>query len=284
MNLKNIFGVIALITVNSQTALITKPQNKTNVYVETIGTSTSEIATINYPLQTYNNLTNIKARARVRQFTNQIYYEVLVETNKINDNPTFEITDQTAVFTINPPLIDYITNAYTKFAYIDELDQSQYEFLNGQNYTDYYDLLNYVYMDENTTLVQEETLTTIDPNDDRNKSYQYQYKNYLYFEFNLTYSGLPEELRNNLRNNLNIISEINLKQNYRIVLPDNTYEVIDLAGLMFTILGMPFAWISTAFNFTIFAGTPYAVNIGEILLSLIAVMIGLIIIRIVIKQ
>lgn len=49
---------------------------------------------------------------------------------------------------------------------------------------------------------------------------------------------------------------------------EGTYEVIDIPGLMFTILGMPLQWISTAFNLTIFPGTPYAINIGHLYLAI----------------
>ena len=268
----------------SNTALTIRPQYKTNIYVETIGSIDSEIATINYPLQTYNNISNFKGRAITRTYGTTLYYQLLLETNIITDNLTFNITDQTLGLKINTPMIQYMTNAYTKFGYVDQLDQSQQEFLEDTNYTDYYDILNHVLIDENLTTIEEENDTYTSVADEVYLTYNHQYKQYLYFELTLNYNNLPQELRNNLRNNLNIVSEINLRQNYRIELPNNTYEVIDLAGLMFTILGMPFAWFSTAFNFTIFAGTPYAINIGEILLSLIAVMIGLIIIRIVIKR
>ena len=61
------------------------------------------------------------------------------------------------------------------------------------------------------------------------------------------------------------------------------YEVIDLPGLMFDILGMPFAWLSIAFNFTLFEGTPYAINISTLLLGLLVSLIALIIFRIIMK-
>lgn len=48
-------------------------------------------------------------------------------------------------------------------------------------------------------------------------------------------------------------------------------EIVDIPGLMFTILGMPFTFISQAFDLTLFQGTPYAVNISKVFLGLIAV-------------
>ena len=55
------------------------------------------------------------------------------------------------------------------------------------------------------------------------------------------------------------------------VIPDGNYEVIDIPGLMWEILTMPFAFVSQAFNLTLFPGTPYQLNISNLFLSLIAV-------------
>ena len=62
-----------------------------------------------------------------------------------------------------------------------------------------------------------------------------------------------------------------------------TYEVVDIGGLMFEILGMPFAWISIAFNLTLWPGTPYAINISRIAFVLISSLILIFIIKKVIK-
>ena len=60
-------------------------------------------------------------------------------------------------------------------------------------------------------------------------------------------------------------------------------EVIDLPGLLFSILGMPFAWISTAFNLTIFPGTPYAVNLSHLFIAIIGALILIIILKKILK-
>ena len=44
---------------------------------------------------------------------------------------------------------------------------------------------------------------------------------------------------------------------------------IDIVGTLFEILGMPFAFISYAFNLTLFPGTPYALNISHLFLALL---------------
>lgn len=61
-----------------------------------------------------------------------------------------------------------------------------------------------------------------------------------------------------------------------------TTEVIDVPGVMFDVLGMPFTFISTAFNLTLFAGTPYAINISTLFLSIIAVLVFVFLIKIII--
>ena len=59
-------------------------------------------------------------------------------------------------------------------------------------------------------------------------------------------------------------------------------EVVDIGGVMFEILGMPFTFISTAFNLTIFAGTPYELNMSILFLSIFAVIVFIFIIKLII--
>lgn len=65
--------------------------------------------------------------------------------------------------------------------------------------------------------------------------------------------------------------------------PTDSYEIIDIPGLMFSILGMPFAWISTAFDLTLFPGTPYTINIAHVFMAIISASIFIFIIKKVIK-
>lgn len=57
------------------------------------------------------------------------------------------------------------------------------------------------------------------------------------------------------------------------IIPDGTYEIVDIPGMMFEILGMPFAFVSQAFNLTLFPGTPYQINIANLFLSIIAIFV-----------
>lgn len=59
----------------------------------------------------------------------------------------------------------------------------------------------------------------------------------------------------------------------------NTSEIVDIPGLIFTMLGMPFAWISTAFNLTLFPGTPYSINIANTFMALIGIVILIFILK-----
>lgn len=59
-------------------------------------------------------------------------------------------------------------------------------------------------------------------------------------------------------------------------------EVIDIPDLMFTILTMPFSFISQAFNLTLFAGTKYQINISALFLAIIGVMIFIMLLKIIV--
>lgn len=64
----------------------------------------------------------------------------------------------------------------------------------------------------------------------------------------------------------------------------NIVEIVDIPGLMFTILTMPFAFISQAFDLTLFPGTAYQVNIGNLFLGLIGVAIMLWVLKIILGK
>lgn len=57
-------------------------------------------------------------------------------------------------------------------------------------------------------------------------------------------------------------------------------EVIDIGGLMWDIIGMPFTFINQAFNVTLFPGTIYQLNIGTLVKGLIAILTLLFIIKV----
>lgn len=65
-----------------------------------------------------------------------------------------------------------------------------------------------------------------------------------------------------------------------IEVPASTIEVVDIGGLMLQIISMPFTFISTAFNLTLFPGTPYQINVGNFILGILAILTILFIIKI----
>ena len=67
------------------------------------------------------------------------------------------------------------------------------------------------------------------------------------------------------------------------IIPTGTYEVLDIPGLMWEILTMPFAFVSQAFNLTLFPGTPYQINISNLFLSIIGVFVFIFLIGLIIK-
>ena len=60
-------------------------------------------------------------------------------------------------------------------------------------------------------------------------------------------------------------------------------EIIDIPGLMFTILTLPFSFISQGFNLTIFPNTPYQINFSNLFLTIISVFMILWIIKRILK-
>lgn len=59
------------------------------------------------------------------------------------------------------------------------------------------------------------------------------------------------------------------------------YDALDLPSLLWEILAMPFAFISQAFDLTLFPGTPYQINISNTILVFIGLLILLVALKIV---
>lgn len=91
------------------------------------------------------------------------------------------------------------------------------------------------------------------------------------YDDSLINTPIPQDL-NNFPNQQFITIQYKYERN-------TTAEVVDIPGIMFEILGMPFAWISTAFNLTIFPGTMYEVNISHIIMAVVIGGIAIFIIK-----
>lgn len=74
--------------------------------------------------------------------------------------------------------------------------------------------------------------------------------------------------------------EFNIKNvNLVITKISKPTEVVDLNSLLFTILTLPFTFYSQAFNLTLFSGTAYAINIGDIIMFIISILLLVAIIK-----
>lgn len=60
-------------------------------------------------------------------------------------------------------------------------------------------------------------------------------------------------------------------------------EIIDLPSLIFTIITLPFTFINTAFNLTLFQGTPYQINFANIISLIIGGLILIYIIKLIMQ-
>ena len=80
--------------------------------------------------------------------------------------------------------------------------------------------------------------------------------------------------------NFNVRPETSTFTYYYYVQP---IEVVDIPGLMWQILGMPFSFVSQAFNLTIFPGTPYQINISNLLFTVIGALLIIVVIKKVLK-
>lgn len=67
------------------------------------------------------------------------------------------------------------------------------------------------------------------------------------------------------------------------IIPTGGQEIIDMPGLMFYVITLPFTFISMAFNLTLFPGTPYQINISNLLLALIAILVFVFIMKLLIS-
>lgn len=195
-------------------------------------------------ITTYSGITN-----------NAIDYEIsLLNNNSVAIYPEIE-ADITQLKTNNDlsqyiNLTAYGTYNITKTLYTD--------IKNNYSTTTTKNLANYT-IDQDTQLNTEIQLNNI-------------WKTYI-----ITYVQWDQESQQELATSSNNYDEdlltIDNAEIYGVLAPIDAYEVIDIPGLMFTILTLPFSFITQAFNITLFPNTPYSINIGNLFLSIVAIII-----------
>lgn len=77
-------------------------------------------------------------------------------------------------------------------------------------------------------------------------------------------------------------TNINIQTEYAPTI-EVTQEIVDLPNMLWEILTMPFAFMSTAFNITLFEGTAYAINISNLFLTIFAILVFIFIMGLIIK-
>lgn len=80
----------------------------------------------------------------------------------------------------------------------------------------------------------------------------------------------------------NFTTTINVQTQYAPT-TEVTQQVVDLPSMLWEILTMPFAFMSTAFNITLFEGTQYAINISNLFLTIFAILVFIFIMGLIIK-
>lgn len=107
-------------------------------------------------------------------------------------------------------------------------------------------------------------------------------RSYIYLVYSQGYSDIVTCY--NIDTNEPIAPAANHTLNGTMINAAINYEVVDIPGLMWEILTMPFTFISTAFNLTIFPGTSYQVNFSNLFLMIFAVMVFLFIMKMLLKR
>lgn len=123
---------------------------------------------------------------------------------------------------------------------------------------------------------------SLEENTQRDYSYAWLTKIVL----NKSFEGIADQQTKNIYSNIldSYKEEITFYMDITNATPIvENYEVIDLPGFMFTILGLPFAWISTAFNLTLFPGTPYSLNIAHLFMAIIGALILVFVLKKILK-
>lgn len=80
---------------------------------------------------------------------------------------------------------------------------------------------------------------------------------------------------------MNVRSQVYYGYEYETV--QDPIEVIDLSSLLFDILMMPWAFLSVAFNFTLWPGTPYAINLSHIATVFLGTLVLIFLIKLLLK-
>lgn len=211
---------------------------------------------------TVNNDIVVSSYARIKN----VNYEQ--PNSNITFKPNFTFSKQNNFNITYDITIDYQTNIYNNDALLFDID-----YLKRQDVND-------LMQNNNIPITDTESITNIQSgrqyfyNAEWNKTVSYLTMEDGYMRFS---QRMLLEITDTQTNQQNNVAWNTLEISYSVnVVPT---EVVDIPGIMFTILGMPFSFIAQAFNLTLFPGTPYAINVANLLFALIVALIIIFIIR-----
>jgi hypothetical protein len=245
--------------------------NKTNNYINIKETTYTQTIQYNKPVPLDRQIINYYDYNTIRYETSTIIITEITTYSGITDNTIdYEISllnnnNLSAYPVIDADIIQYKTNNdLSEF-----INQTNYAVLNNQkgiftditnnfSYTETKNLNDYE-IEENINITTSIQLNNI-------------WKTYMitYIKWdNTTYKQLPID-NSSMDNDLITMDNGEIFGN---IYTGGGYEYVDIPNLMFTILTLPFSFISQAFNLTLFPNTPYSINIGNLFLSVIAIIL-----------
>lgn len=255
-------------------------------------------------IDTYNPLNTeaIQTKQRILEYYNNdtqmnfcvSQYYILFST-RTNINVDLNVWNTTITGLIqNQYNIQFVNLKILKDTYGDYQDTAIDNFLDGQEYTtrdEYRNIVSHIntYM---TNIETEETSLTQQNYTDSLNNLQINWQTpsnevNIGIQITITYIENSEQIlpyQESYSPFYNYAKSINYEYRWQInVNPGGTGEIVDIPGMMFTILGMPFAFVAQAFDLTVFPGTAYAVNLSHIFLAIAGAGILLFIIKKVIK-
>lgn len=296
LNLGLAVGTMLMPNINNVRQLRTTPtliekvfnQNytaKTNIYEKTwyIDDELDEVdryEIVEYQTMTYGQTFNIKTRAInkiVRGIGDEEYTyrsKVLIELNNntpLNINTLLYEGNLNTVST-NNKIRTKTVELYTKST----LTTQQQDFINGANYNNYTEIST-MFSQLGTGTYVGNVLNLFDEITFANTN------QYLMLDINIEYYDTRITDNGSFMNSLVLLTKLQETLEYEVT-PSTSQEVIDIPDIMFTLLGMPFAFYSTAFNLTLFPGTAYAINIADVVWAIIGSLIIIIIIKVLFKN
>lgn len=219
-----------------------------------------QITPYNYNLDTE---LSIVLSNNIKVLIDEYNYSTTVQ-NKILNRNIYQTTQDNWSQYLNKQIVKFqgnviindIENVNNNFYYTKETSKINWPFIPEMATANYYDEIEISITPKKTNYIVIDYVVSVDAVE--------------YDPFNNTTTTITTEL-------IPIASEYYTTDNPIIsgtnVIPDGSYEVIDIPDLMWEILTMPFAFVSQAFNLTLFPGTPYQINISNLFLSIIAIIV-----------